>query len=171
MTDQDQTPGGWNRREFSRLALAALGGMVAGCQSENPPPATPPAGGKTPATEQKKETPRPGETSAKAPPGELHLCRGLNSCKDLGGGATAGKNGCAGQGACATVAEHGCGGQNDCKGFGGCGTSAGQNACKGKGGCHVPLMEDAWKSVRLLFEKKMKTEGKKFGEAPAPMKG
>lgn len=163
MMDQDQSRGGWNRRDFSKLALAAFGGMVAGCQPENAPPA---ASGTLPASGEKKEGAKAGESVAKVTPKELHLCRGLNSCKGLGGGATAGKNSCAGQGACATVAEHSCGGHNDCKGFGGCGEKAGQNECKGKGGCHVPLMEDAWKSVRVLFEKKMKAEGKKFGEAP-----
>ncbi|MFO1023363.1 MAG: hypothetical protein U0903_22125 [Planctomycetales bacterium] len=151
--------GEWNRRDFSKLALAALGGMISGCQQDGA--GTPTA--KPPETAAAKETSK----DAKVAPKELHLCRGLNSCKGLGGGATAGKNTFSSwQGVCATVAEHSCGGHNDCKGFGGCGAKAGQNDCKGKGGCHVPLMEDAWKTVRTLFEKKTQAAGKKFGDPP-----
>ena len=96
-----------------------------------------------------------------------HLCRGLNECKGLGGGESAGKNACAGQGDCATVEHHSCGGKNTCKGLGGCGASAGMNECKEKGGCAVPLMDDAWKQVRENLEKKMKGANRPIGDAPA----
>jgi hypothetical protein len=94
---------------------------------------------------------------------EVHLCRGLNTCKGKGADQA---NACAGQGVCATVKEHSCGGQNDCKGLGGCGADAGANECKGKGGCHVPLMEDAWTKVRGTLEAKLKAAGKPVGAAP-----
>lgn len=165
-----------NRRDFNRLTAAALGGMlsagVAGCTPESGPGPTPAV--KTPEPAAVKTAPE----APKAPPpgtenlamGEKHLCRGLNACKGLGGGEAAGKNDCAGKGECATVEHHACGGHNDCKGFGGCGSTAGRNECKEKGGCHVPLMEDAWKDVRKLFEERMQADGKKFGAAPEAKK-
>lgn len=129
-----------NRRDFDKLALAALGGLlaggVAGC-----------GGG--------------GGAAAAA---EIHACRGLNECKGQGQG---GGNACAGQGACATAKPHACGGENDCKHQGGCGEKPGFNDCKGKGGCSVPMSGDMWKSARELFEKQRKDGGKTFGEAPA----
>ncbi|MCA9094386.1 MAG: hypothetical protein KDA68_12930 [Planctomycetaceae bacterium] len=137
---------GLNRREFSRLALAAVGGIAAGCQPQGG------SGG--------------GDSLVGTGPKE-HLCRGLNECKGLGGGESAGKNACAGQGDCATVEHHSCGGKNTCKGLGGCGASAGMNECKEKGGCAVPLMDDAWKQVRENLEKKMKGANRPIGDAPA----
>ncbi len=165
-----------NRRDFHRLSMAAMGGVmagaVAGCQEQKPavlPPAITPPG--TPAAPATPGTPAvvasTGDVPAKL---EAHLCRGLNACKGQGGGADTGKNACAGLGECATVKEHGCGEMNECKGLGGCGDTAGANECKGKGGCHVPLMDDAWKLVRKRFEEKMNTDGKKFGEAPPKKK-
>lgn len=167
--------GDLNRRDFHRLSMAAMGGLVAGtaigCHEEKK--ATQPDPAKTaPKSEATTDAGKPDGTKtegtavadAKA---EKHLCRGLNSCKGQGGGASAGKNECAGQGECATVAEHTCGGMNDCKNLGGCGDTAGANECKTKGGCHVPLMDSAWKLVRTRFEAKMKADGKKFGPAPA----
>ena len=136
-----------DRRQFNHLAAAALGGLaagtLAGCSSENPA---------APAT---------------ASAGEKHLCRGLNDCKGLGKG---GENACRGQGACATVAEHTCGGQNTCKGLGGCGETAGANECAGKGGCHVPLMDDAWNTVRARLETKWKGSQSEFAAAPPAAK-
>lgn len=164
-----------NRRDFHRLSATALGGVLAGSLAgcgggvtpakpvEESVTTTPPAAVEAPANAPEGA----GENVAKA---EVHLCRGLNECKGQGGGASAGKNECAGVGECATVKAHTCGGENDCKGLGGCGTTAGANECKGKGGCHVPLMDEAWKTVRKRFEDRMKEAKKKFGEAPPPAK-
>ena len=146
-----------SRRDFSRLSLAALGGALAGSLAgctkvEGPQPA---------ATSPKSAT---EETVVASATPEVHLCRGLNSCKNQGAGKD---NACAGQGTCATAAHHDCGSMNECKGLGGCGADAGENACKGKGGCHVPLMEHAWEKGREKLEKKMTAEGKTLGAAPA----
>ncbi len=157
-----------NRRDFHRLSMAAMGGVmagaVAGCNPQPamaPPAAAPAAAPATPATGTAVAS-----TAVEGGKSEPHLCRGLNTCKGQGGGETAGKNACAGQGVCATVKEHSCGGENECKGFGGCGENPATNECKGKGGCHVPLMDSAWKKVRQRFEEKMKSAGKEFGPAP-----
>jgi uncharacterized protein (UPF0276 family) len=108
-----------NRRDFGRLALAALGGLLAGT-----------AGLAADKKEDKK-------TSKKNPLlVEPHVCRGLNTCKNLG---KSGKNDCAGKGTCHTVKAHSCAGENQCRGQGGCKTNPGENACKGKGGCAVPI--------------------------------
>jgi hypothetical protein len=149
----------FNRRNFHKLTLAALTGMLAGtagCEQAN-------------HSETKPEAAAPAKEAdvAQADPA-WHLCRGLNTCKGQGADE---KNACAGQGTCASASvRHDCGGPNECKGQGGCGSDAGANACKGKGGCHVPLMDDAWKTVRKNFEAKMKKQEKKFGEAPASQK-
>jgi hypothetical protein len=159
-----------NRRDFHRLSMAAMGGLMAGvaagCQNEQPA-ATEKA---KDATTTKAETPKTDHALVAEVKSEKHTCRGLNTCKGLGGGAVAGKNACAGQGECATVAEHSCGDMNECKGQGGCGKNPGENECKGKGGCHVPLMEFAWEKIRKRFEEKMKADGKTFGEAPPAKK-
>jgi hypothetical protein len=129
-----------DRRAFHKLAVAALGGIVAGvtgCAKKAPPEAS---------TDK-----------------DAHVCRGLNACKGKGKG---GANACAGQGACATVAEHTCNGENQCKGLGGCKETAGQNACKGKGECAVPLKDKTWEKARKKFEEAMKPKGKEIGEAP-----
>ncbi len=140
-----------DRRDFHKLTTAALGGLAAGsilgCGKKGPTGAAAPAGG--------------GETTlAKA---EVHLCRGLNDCKGLG---KAGKNDCRGQGICATAKEHTCGGQNECKGLGGCGEEVGANDCKGKGGCHVPLMDDAWATLRKKKESEWADKKLEAGAAP-----
>ncbi len=158
-----------NRRDFHRLSMAAMGGVMAGslagCETKpavpTAAPSTAPTGSAEPAVAAT------GEVAGKQ---EWHLCRGLNECKGQGGGETKGKNDCAGLGECATVKEHACGGENECKGQGGCGENPAANECKGKGGCHIPLMDHAWKQVRKRFEDKMKTAGKKFGEAPPKKK-
>jgi len=130
-----------NRRDFTKLALAAFGGAVAGSM----------LAGRTLFADEK--------AAAK----EQHLCCGLNSCKGEG---VSGKNDCAGQGTCATVAAHGCNGMNSCKGLGG-GDTPGENSCKGKGACNVPLAGDGWKKGRANFEAAMTKAGKKLGPAPA----
>lgn len=153
-----------DRRRFHQLAMAALGGAIAGtaagCGN---------GGGTKPAATDGT----PSATSAAvelSPEAEViildepHVCRGLNSCKGLGRDK---ENACAGQGTCASIADATCGGNNDCKGQGGCGANPGMNECKGKGGCHIPLMEGAWETARVAFETAMKKHGKEFGTAPA----
>src|SRR5262245_12855534 len=142
-----------DRRDFHKLTTAVLGGLAAGAVlgCSNKP------GGDLAAK------PAPGDTAvAKV---DVHLCRGLNECKGQGKG---GNNGCRGQGSCATAKEHSCGGQNECKGLGGCGEKVGANDCKEMGGCHVPLMEDAWKTLRA--KKEAEWTEKKLESGPAPAK-
>ncbi len=116
------------RRNFNKLLLGAVAGILAGTQGRD-----------VIAQEETIEG------------GEKHACKGMNECKGQGGSETgdngcAGKNSCKGHGGCATSAKHGCKGQNDCKGQGGCKPGdngcAGKNSCKGKGGCEVPVPED-----------------------------
>jgi hypothetical protein len=142
-----------DRRDFHKLTTAAIGGLAAGsllgCNK----------GGGTAAPEAGK--PAAGETMiAKA---DIHLCRGLNDCKGLGKDE---KNACRGQGVCATAREHTCGGQNDCKGLGGCGETVGANTCKKEGGCHVPLMDDAWATLRKKKEAEWAEKKLEAGAAP-----
>ena len=156
-----------NRRDFNRLSMAALGGLVAGsvagCRGKTEP------GGAPVASEQPGgeagEASKDGEMAAADNPmlAEPHVCRGLNTCKGRG---KTGENACAGQGACATVVAHRCAGQNECKGQGGCGQLPGQNACKGEGGCAVPLTGEMWEKARAKFEELMTRQGKQVG-APA----
>lgn len=157
---------GLDRRDFHKLTLAALGGMMAGTTigcggGANPGGATQvtPAAGTGTATELTE--------AEKLIIDEPHVCRGLNSCKGLGRSKD---NDCAGLGTCASMADASCGGNNECKGQGGCGELPGMNSCKGKGACHIPLMEHAWDTARTAFETAMKKSGKKFGPAPAPVK-
>jgi hypothetical protein len=139
-----------NRRDFTRLAAAALGGMVAGASLAR-------------ADEKKADKPKKKDVDKPLLLQEPNVCRGLNTCKGKGKG---GKNDCAGMGACATAKAHTCGGENDCAGLGGCGAKPGENACKGKGDCHVPLEAKAWDKARKNFEAAMKKADKKFGDAP-----
>jgi hypothetical protein len=137
-----------SRRDFGKLALAALAGISAGATVL--------------AADDKKSA------VAKSPLlSDPHACRGLNTCKGKGADK---KNSCAGTGQCATAAHHGCGSQNECKGQGGCGAQPGENACKEKGECSVPMHASAWKKARARYEELMKTAGKKFGKAPSPKK-
>lgn len=126
-----------SRRDFSKLSLAAFGGLVAGSMM----------GSKLLFADDKKAA------------ADLHACCGLNSCKSEGKGAD---NQCAGTGTCATAEAHGCDGQNACKNQGG----SGDNDCKGKGSCAVPITGDHWKAARAAFEARMKKAGTKFGPAP-----
>jgi len=143
------------RRRFHEITLAAFGGLLAGasagCSHE----------------QSQTDTAAPVKTdvtkSEVANTADLHLCRGLNTCKGKGKG---GANDCAGTSTCATFAQHECG-ENGCKGQGGCGANPGANECKGKGGCHVPLMDHAWDKVRKALEDKFKVDGKELGPAPA----
>ncbi len=147
-----------NRRDFHKLTMAAMGGMMAGSVIGC-------AGKKTEKSDAKSneegagnEKPGGGSEVAEVGWAGLHVCRGLNACKGKG---KTGKNACAGQGECASPkVKHACNGQNACKNQGGCGDTAGSNACKGKGGCSVPLMEDAWKTAYKKFKADMEKAGK-----------
>jgi hypothetical protein len=142
-------PADLNRREFSKLAVAAIGGLVAGLSVG-------------PAEAKKK----PKKKNPKKPLllQEPHICRGLNpTCKGKVKGKT---HDCAGMSHGPTVKEHACKGHNACAGEGGCGEHPGENACKGEGGCAVPLKEKAWTKARKNFEVAMKKAKKKFGDAP-----
>lgn len=145
---------GLQRRDFHKLALASMGGIVA-------------AGDTAAAQDAKKDAKPKVSVDPALLLQEPHTCRGINTCKTKGRGA---KNACAGQGACATVKAHACQGMNDCKGQGGCGGYPGQNACKGKGHCAVPLSKATWAIARKQFEHLMKDAGKKVGNAPKPKK-
>ena len=144
-----------NRRDVTRLALAALGGLVTGALA---------GCGGNPTTE--------GKAPADAGSGEKlsrlledpHVCRGINTCKNKGKKGTT--NECAGQAHCATVTAHDCNGMNACKGQGGCGEHPGENECKGKGGCEVPLSDKTWPKARKRYEELMTKAGKKFADAP-----
>jgi len=59
-----------------------------------------------------------GSSSGAAATMEKHACKGMNSCKGLGG--------------CHTD-KNACKGQNACKGLGGCATD--KNSCKGSNAC------------------------------------
>jgi hypothetical protein len=140
-----------NRRDFSKLAAAALGGALAGARLA--------------AADDKKPDDKPKKKDTDKPLllQEPHVCRGLNTCKGKGKG---GKNDCAGQGACATAKAHTCGGDNDCAGLGGCAEHPGENKCKGMGDCHVPLSDKGWEKARKAFEAAAKKADLKIGAAP-----
>jgi len=144
-----------NRREFSKWAAAAVGGLVAGLSAARVVVA---------ADEPKMKDPKKPLLLQ-----EPHICRGLNpSCK----GEVAGKkNDCAGQAYGPTVKAHTCKGMNDCAGEGGCGENPGENKCKGMGECAVPLKDKAWKKARANFEAAMTKAEKKFGDAPKKTEG
>jgi hypothetical protein len=154
---------GLSRRDFSKLTMAAFGGLLAGaaagCNRETPQQSS--DSGAPPA--EKPQAKPAAEPSVAYLLEEPHVCRGLNTCANKG---ASGKNECAGQGTCASVKAHDCAGQNDCKGQGGCGEFPGQNGCKQLGQCHVPLMDTIWDKARAAFEKAMKDQGKQVGAAP-----
>ncbi|MBI4556737.1 MAG: hypothetical protein HY706_04075 [Candidatus Hydrogenedentes bacterium] len=141
------TPKNVTRRDFSKLAAAALCGTLVGATAL--------------AQEKKLDT-----SKIQVEPSLLledpNVCRGINTCQGKGKGDHA----CAGQSACATAKDHSCSGHNDCKGQGGCGGYPGQNTCKEKGHCAVPLSKDTWPIARKQFEHLMKDMGQKFGSAP-----
>ena len=142
-----------SRREFTKWAAAALGGLAAGLSVARAADAAP----------GKKDPDKPLMAQ------EPHICRGLNTCKSKSAG---GKNDCAGQGDCATAKAHTCAGDNDCAGLGGCNAKVntpGENKCKGMGGCTVPIKDaKTWAKARSNFEADMKKAfpDKKIGEAP-----
>lgn len=142
-----------SRRNFSKLAVAAAGGMFAGSR----------VAGAQEGSEGKENGEFPVDAALLL--AEPNVCRGLNSCE--GHGKNAADHACAGQSACSTVAEHSCHGTNECKGQGGCGAYPGQNTCQGKGHCAVPLSEKTWSTARKQFEHLMKDMGKEFGNPPA----
>jgi hypothetical protein len=143
-------PNDFSRRDFTRLAAAAVGGLVIGsnvtfAQDKKP---------------EKKDPNKDGFPWLQEP----HICRGLNpTCKGETGGK---KNECAGQAHFHTVKEHKCKGMNECAGEGGCGENPGENKCKGQGDCAVPMSDKTWEKARKKFEEAMTKAGKKFGEAP-----
>lgn len=114
---------------------------------------------------------------------ELHVCMGLNSCKNAG---YSGNNDCAGQGDCSTAVGHPCHTLNACKGQGGCGIFGtteelchpGENDCRYQGSCGVPILSSrfmaqgpnkglsVWQLARIRFEEKRKKNKKPFGDAP-----
>jgi len=136
-----------NRRDFNKLAAAALGGLAIGAdriQAEDKP--------------KKKDVEKPLLLQ------EPNVCRGLNpSCKAEYMGK---ENECAGQAFGPSAKAHECKGHNDCAGLGGCGEKPGENKCKGMGSCAVPLKDAAWTKARKNFEVAMKKADKKFGPAP-----
>jgi hypothetical protein len=138
-----------HRRDFTKLAAAAMGGMLAGASR---------------AQAQTEDAPKKKDPDKPLLLQEPHICRGLNpTCK---GEIKGKKNECAGQAHDTTVAKHGCKGHNDCAGLGGCGEKPGENKCKGMGDCAVPLKDDAWAKARKNFETAMTKAGKTFGDAP-----
>ena len=138
-----------DRRDFQKLAMAALGGALAGASL---------------VRADDKDKPKAKTADKSVWLQEPHVCRGLNTCKNKGKSE---KNDCAGQGTCATAEAHSCGGENGCRGLGGCGAEPAENACKGKGQCHVPPKDDSWKKARKRFEEALTKAEKKFGDAPA----
>lgn len=116
---------------------------------------------------------------------ELHVCMGLNSCKNAG---ISGNNKCAGQGDCATAIGHPCHTLNACKGQGACGLFGtteefchpGENDCRYQGSCGVPILASrffmqgpnkglsVWQLARKRFEEKRKGLEPKTGPSPQP---
>ena len=116
---------------------------------------------------------------------ELHVCMGLNSCKNEG---VSNINNCAGQGDCATAVGHPCHTLNACKGQGACGLFGtteefchpGENDCRYQGSCGVPILasrfiaqgpnkgRSVWLLARARFEEKRKGLEPKTGQSPKP---
>ena len=134
------------RRDFSKLAVAAAGGMMA-------------VSGTALAAEAAKKKKKAFPVDPALLLSDPNVCKGLNSC----GAKGKGEHSCAGQGSCATAGAHSCHGNNKCKGQGGCGGYPGQNTCKEQGQCAVPLSKKSWALARKQYEQLMKGTGKKFG--------
>jgi hypothetical protein len=171
-----------NRRDFSKLTIAAFGGVIAGTAigcgngdgDDN-------GGGDTSdggtdgidvgsgSTDDTGSTDDGGGDPVAATDDSLllsepHVCRGMNACMNKGQSK---ENACAGKGTCHTLAEgHSCHGENACKGQGGCEETAGRNACDKKGNCNVPLNPDAWKTARAALKAALEEQGKTLGDAP-----
>lgn len=166
-----------NRRDFSRLTLAAAGGLMTGALAGCGDKPAPPAGTGGTGTGGAATGGAAGTTGGTAASGAVatdaqlanflttkeHACRGLNMCK---GQDAQGDNDCAGQGDCATIEHHECGTHHDCKGKAGCGATAGINSCDGQGGCAIPMHAGAWEKARAVFEQIAKRDDKEFGDAP-----
>ncbi len=168
MQRDDRPENELSRRDFHRLATAALGGVmagaIAGCGDGAAKPIQKSDAAGTQAAPKGVTSTAGTATVAGATAVAQHACRGLNECKGQGKDH---KNACAGQGNCFTV-THECSGQNDCKNQGGCGGTNGFNDCKGKGGCgHFPIQDKIWKKARDKFESRMAEAKKKVGPAPA----
>jgi hypothetical protein len=143
-----------DRREFHKLAAAAVSGLVAGASLA--------------ATATADEKPKKKDPNKPLLLQEPHICRGLNpTCKGEHKGK---KNDCAGQAYGPTAKEHVCETHNDCAGLGGCGEHPGENRCKGMGECAVPLKDAAWAKARRNFEAAMTKVGKTFGNVPQKVK-
>jgi len=140
-----------SRRNFSKLATAAVGGILVASRGVG-------AQEKEGSDTKKAAFPVDAALLLQDP----NVCRGLNSCEAKGKG----DHKCAGQSACSTVAKHSCNGMNECKGQGGCGQYPGQNTCKEHGHCAVPLSKETWSIARKQFEQLMKDTGQKIGAAP-----
>jgi hypothetical protein len=133
----------FTRRDFAKLAIAALAGFASGSRATG--------------TDQPRSTVRDPMLS------DPHVCRGLNTCR---GKDVTQRNQCAGTGTCATAAYHTCKGHNQCRGQGGCGDLPGGNECRGWGACDVPLKPRVWVVARQRFEKVMKQQRRRFGVPP-----
>ena len=162
-----------DRRDFHRLSLAALSGLVsgaAGCSQPAAPPGGASGGAAAPGHDEQGAAHAGSDSTVALTDAEQllvddkHVCRGLNTCKGLGRSKD---NDCAGQGTCASITDHACAQQNECKGQGGCGENPGFNSCKEMGGCQVPLMDEAWTKARTAFEAALQKQGKTAGAAPA----
>jgi hypothetical protein len=142
-------PNELNRRDFTKLTAAVVGGLIAGVNTAQ-------------AEDAKHKDPKKEGFPWLQDP---HICRGLNhKCTEEVKGK---KNDCAGQAFYPTIKDHKCKGMNDCAGEGGCGEHPGENKCKGMGDCAVPLSDKTWEIARKKFEAAMTKAGKKFGKAPA----
>ena len=157
------------RRDFTKLAAAAFGGVVTGtlvgCGDE-----------KSDKSDSKSSAGSDTKVGIEAPKTDVaylmndkNVCHNLNTCKNNGKGT----HDCAGKSSCHNLtADQSCGGKNECKGQGGCKGAAGINECKTQGGCAVPLNDDAWAATRKLFEAQWKKEkpDTALGSAPAKPK-
>lgn len=125
---------------------------------------------------------RPTKPPEDLQPRDLHVCMGLNSCRNQDITRSAPM---AGMGQCATVL-HVCHGEGACRGRGGCGyhgsdfeqAHPGEQACRWNGSCASPINESrvfaagpykgksVWMTARKLFEARMYEAGVAFGPSP-----
>jgi hypothetical protein len=170
-----------NRRDFTKLTVAAFGGIVAGTTigcgggdgdgtgdgggtGDGTGTGDGPEGSGT--TDDSTSTDGDGGGDVVASVDNLlegkHVCRGLNACKMQG---KSGQNDCAGTSACYTAGKSGCHYENDCKGQGGCEDTAGTNGCEKKGNCAVPLGKDTWTKVRAKLKEALAKKDTMLGNA------
>jgi hypothetical protein len=167
-----------NRRDFTKLTVAAFGGIVAGTtigcgdgDGSGDAAGTGDGTGDGPegsgTTDESTSTEGDGGGDPVASTdlllSEPHVCRGLNACAGMGKNK---ENDCAGTSACYTAGKSGCHGDNACKGQGGCDDTAGMNACDGKGNCGVPLKPDTWDKARANLKAALAKKDKPLGKAP-----